>query len=352
MTRQPRPLLLTADPELLDHLLEMAAAAGVAVDVAVEPTTCGPQWTDAPLVLLGTDLAPAVAGRLQPRTGVLLVTSSSATSELSSIAAALGAEDVIGLQQDEADVLERLADATEPPSRARVIGVVGGRGGAGASTFAAGLALTAARHGPSWLVDLDPLGGGADAGLGAELSAGARWSDLETLSGRLSPHALRAALPEVDGVAVVAAGGDAMSELAPDAVRAVVSAAGRSGGATVLDLGRSRTAARDVAMAAVHDLLLVVPAEVRAMIAGRRVVESLGPTGPRPRVVVRAVPGALPSEDVARGLDLSLAGELPDEVAVRAAIQTGESTALLRNTRLAALCEAILLVPSAIGMAA
>ena len=352
MTRPPRPLLLTADPELLDQLLGISAAAGVAVDVAVEPTACGPQWTDAPLVLLGIDLATAAAGRLGSRTGVLLVTCDAAAPEVTSIAAAIGAEDVIGLRHDEAHVMERLADATEPPSRARVIGVVGARGGAGASTLAAGLALTAAGRGPSWLVDLDPLGGGADAGLGAELSAGARWSDLGTLTGRLSPHALRAALPEVEGVAVVAAGGDATSELPPEAVTAVVSAAARGGGMTVLDLGRSPTTARDVAIAAVDELLLVVPAELRAMIAGRRVVESLGHTTPTPRAVVRAVPGALPSEEVARGLDLSLAGELPDEVTVRVAVQTGEPTALLRNTKLAALCEAILQVPADIEMAA
>jgi hypothetical protein len=120
----------------------------------------------------------------------------------------------------------------------------------------------------------------------------------------------------------------------------------------VLDLDRSPTTARDVAIAAVDELLLVVPAEVRAMIAGRRVVESLGQTAPTPRVVVRAVPGALPSEEVAHGMDLSLAGELPDEVTVRVAVQTGQPTALLRNTKLAALCEAILLVPAEIGMAA
>jgi hypothetical protein len=51
-------------------------------------------------------------------------------------------------------------------------------------------------------------------------------------------------------------------------------------------------------------------------------------------------------------LGLPLAGELPDEVTVRAATQMGEPTALLRNTELAALCETILLVPAAIGLAA
>jgi hypothetical protein len=120
----------------------------------------------------------------------------------------------------------------------------------------------------------------------------------------------------------------------------------------VLDLGRSATPARDVAVAVVDDLLLVVPAELRATIAARQLVESLGPTAPTPRVVVRAVPGALPSEEVARGLDLPLAGELPDEVTVRVAVQTGQPNALLRGTRLAALCEAILLVPAAMGTAA
>ena len=352
MTRQPRPLLLTADPKLLDQLLGLAAAAGAAVDVAIELTTCRPQWTDAPLVLLGVDMAAAAAGRLEARAGVLLVTGGSDSPELSNIADAVGAEEVICLQHGEADLVERLADATEPPVPARVIGLVGGCGGAGASTLAAGLALTAAGRGPSWLVDLDPLGGGADTGLGAELSAGARWNDLQTLTGRLSPHALRAALPAVAGVTVVAVGGDAVSELRPEAVRAVVSAAARGGGTTVLDLGRHRTAARDVAVGAADELLVVVPAEVRAVIAGRRVVESLAPAGPRPRVVVRAVPGALPSEEVAHGLGLPLAGELPDEETVRAATQRGEPTALLRNTELAALCETILLAPMAIGLAA
>jgi hypothetical protein len=138
----------------------------------------------------------------------------------------------------------------------------------------------------------------------------------------------------------------------PEAVRAVVSTAVRGGGTTVLDLGRTATAAREVAVAAADDLLFVVPAELRAVIAARQVAESLPPTAPTPRLVVRTVPGALPGGEVARALDLSLAGELPDEVTVRAAVQTGEPAALLRGTRLAALCDAILLDREAIEVAA
>ena len=351
MTRQRRPLLLTADPDLLDYLLGIAAAVGVAVDVSVEPTMCRPQWTAAPLVLLGSDLAAATA-RLEPRPGVLLVSHGAPPPELSPLAAAVGVEGVVGLPSGEAEVLERLADTAEPPALARMIGVLGGRGGAGASVLAAGLALTAAGRGPSWLIDLDPIGGGADAGLGAELAPGARWTDIGLVTGRMSPHALRSALPEVGGVAVVAAGEGPTDELPPEAVRAVISAARRGGGTVVLDLGRNSTAARDEAIAAIDDLFLLVPAELRAVLAARRVVESLRPTAPTPRVVVRSVPGALPSREVARGLDLPLTGELPDEVVVRAAIQTGDPAALLRNTQLAALCEAILVVPAALEVAA
>jgi secretion/DNA translocation related CpaE-like protein len=351
MTRHRRPLLLTADPDLLDELLGMAAAVGVAVDVAVDPSMCRPQWTEAPLVLLGADLATATA-RLEPRPGVLIVSRGAPPQELVPLAAAVGVEDVLSVPSNEAEVLERLADTTEPAAPARVIGVLGGRGGAGASVLAAGLALSAAGRGPSWLVDLDPIGGGADAGLGAELAPGARWTDLGVVTGRLSPRALRAALPEVEGVAVVSAGQGSAPDLSPEAVRAVVAAARRGGGTVVLDLGRSPTAARDEATGTIDDLFLVVPAELRAVLASRRVVESLRPTAPTPRVVVRTVPDALPSREVACGLDLPLAGELPDEVVVRAASQAGEPAALLRNTLLAALCDAILVVPAALGVVA
>jgi secretion/DNA translocation related CpaE-like protein len=342
MTRQNRPLLLTTDAELLDELLGLAAAAGVAVDVAAEPSAGRPLWTEAPLVLVGADVAPdLLSARLDPRPGVLLVAQGSPTETVRDVATAVGADDVVGLPSGEAVLLDRLADVAEPAARARVIGVIGGRGGAGASVLAAGLALTAVARGPAWLIDLDPLGGGADAGLGAELRIGARWSDLGVLTGRLSPAGLRNAVPEVHGVSVVAISHPA-EEPTPEAVRTVISAAGRGGGVVVLDLARHRTPARDAAIGALDDLLVVVPAEIRAMLAAGRVLGRLGPTPAAPRVVVRKTTDALPAREVLRGVGLPFAGELPDEARVFEASQLGDAPGLVRGTKLAALCATLL----------
>lgn len=338
MTEQPRPLLITADSELLDDLLGLAAAVGVPVDVAVEPAACRSQWTRAPLVLVGADLADAlIDARAPARPGILLVTRRTPTEGLQDVAALAGAEETIGLPSGEAILLDRLADAAEPAARARVVGVIAGRGGAGASVLAAAIALAAAPSAPAWLVDLDPLGGGADVGLGAELSIGARWAELGVLSGRLSHSALRAALPQVLGVAVVAAGPQA-TDPTPEAVRAVLAAAGRGAGTVVLDLPRHCTAARAEALTAVDDLLVVVPAELRAVLAARQLVDGLGPTRVAPRAVVRPVPDGLPTRDVVHGLELASAGELPDEAEVRTALLTGKAADLLRGHALAALC--------------
>ena len=65
-----------------------------------------------------------------------------------------------------------------------MVAVVGGRGGAGATTLACALAVTAARAGRRvLLVDGDPLGGGIDLVFGGEGDRGLRWPDLEAARG-------------------------------------------------------------------------------------------------------------------------------------------------------------------------
>lgn len=122
----------------------------------------------------------------------------------------LGAEHVLFLPDAETWLLDRIADAVEgvgPP--ARTVAVLGGRGGAGASTLACALAVTAARRGlRTVLVDGDPLGGGLDILLGGETAAGLRWPDLMRLTGpgqrcRAGPGAARAQAARHAGLPVL-----------------------------------------------------------------------------------------------------------------------------------------------------
>jgi secretion/DNA translocation related CpaE-like protein len=353
MAGAPRPLLLTADTELLDDLLGASIAAGVAVDVAAEPSACRPQWSEAPLVVVGVDAVPAVlAARLVRRTGVLLAARGSPDAGLLEVAQRLGAEQAVGLPHGETTLLDRLADAMEPTARGQVIGVVSGRGGSGGSILAAALALTAAATGPAWLVDLDPLGGGADAGMGAELTVGSRWPDLDRVAGRLSTAALRGALPDVSGVAVLSTDRRSIGGPEPDAVRAVLAAACRGGGTVVVDLPRHRSTARDEAAVLLDDLLVVVPAEVRAVLSAGQVLAGLEPPRPEPRVVVRTVPGGLTPVDVARAVGLPLAGVLEDDPAIRVAAAVGAASDLVQVAPLAQLCAGLLAGPTAARAAA
>jgi hypothetical protein len=146
----------------------------------------------------------------------------------------------------------------------------------------------------------------------------------------------------VHGVSVVAADARSTGELAPGTVRAVVSAASRGAGTVVVDLARHRTAARDEAIGAADVLLVVVPAEIRSVLATKRLVDGLSVAPATLQAVVRMVPGALPAREVIRGVGLPLAGELADEVAVREALQVGDAAGLVRDTDLAELCGTLL----------
>jgi Mrp family chromosome partitioning ATPase len=75
---------------------------------------------------------------------------------------------------------------------------MGGSGGVGATTLAAGLAFVAARTQRTMLIDADPRSGGLDLLLGAERTPGWRWPRLATARGHLGD--LTGQLPSIDGI--------------------------------------------------------------------------------------------------------------------------------------------------------
>ena len=343
---QPRPLAVTADPDLLDELLRVAAAAGVELDVAAEAGPARPPWAGAPLVLVGADAASVCArGGLPRRSGVVLVALDTDDPQLWRHALDLGAESVLLLPRDEPRVVSLLADALEGiADPAPVIGVIGGRGGAGATTLATALAVTAAEQGRrALLVDADPLGGGIDLALGGELLHGLRWPDLTQAHGRISSAALAAALPSADGLAVLSCDRHGGGRIPVEAMRSVLAAGVRGADVLVVDLPRHLDAAAAEALAAATLVLVVVPGEVRASAAAVAVAATVAPHCPDVRVVVRGPsPSGLSAAAVADALALPLAGELRSESAVPRALERGDVPTARRRGPLAVLSARLL----------
>lgn len=340
---QPRPLLVTNDADLLDDLLRLAAAADVEVDVAVDPAAARARWAAAPLVVLGGDVPSSAITSRPARAGVLLVCRGSPAEQSATRAAGAGVDEVLYLPAGDDDLVDRLAGcvaSTVPP--ACVIGVLGGCGGAGASVLAAALALTAARRDePAVLVDLDPLGGGLDLLLGIEGRPGSRWDEFAGLSGRLAPAALRRALPVVLGVGVLSYGRDA-DQPPGEAVCAVIEAARWGGGVVVLDLPRqlpSVSAAADL----VDEIVLVVPADLRAASSARQLMTMLDGSARSVGLVVRRPPGsALSTQAVARAMSLPLLGEARAESGLAIQLGAGHPLSLRRRGPLATLSNRLL----------
>ncbi|MDT5043562.1 MAG: hypothetical protein QOE51_4547 [Actinoplanes sp.] len=154
------PLVVTADPELLDELLRLAAAGGTDLDVAPDPAAARLRFAAAPLVLIGADQADAcLRARLPRRPRVVIVGRAPAVETVWSVAELLGAEHVAMLPTAESWIIDRLTERHEQTTTSRVIAVIGGRGGAGASILAGGLAVTAVSAGlRTLLIDGDPVG--------------------------------------------------------------------------------------------------------------------------------------------------------------------------------------------------
>ena len=149
-----------------------------------------------------------------------------------------------------------------------VVGVLGGSGGVGASSFA-GVLATAAM--PAVLVDLDIVGGGLDVLLGIEDARGARWSGLRLDGGRLDPHALLDGLPRWRSVPVLAVDAD---EPAPAAALQVIDTAARLG-TVITDLPRARSPLRDAVLGSCDLCVVVARSAVRDIAAARAVLRSL-----------------------------------------------------------------------------
>jgi len=193
-----------------------------------------------------------------------------------------------------------MADMREHP----VIGVLSACGGAGGSVFAAVLAALAEPS--AFLIDCDVTGGGVDVLLGCEQVPGPRWGQVRLRGGDLDPAVLRDGLPRWGSVWFLAA--DSATPIEATSVESVVMAAAAHSVA-VLDLPRWPSPVREAGLSLCDLVVLVTPAEVRAVTAAALISASL--PAERLALVVRGSSRAVPVARVAALLSLPVLGSLP-----------------------------------------
>lgn len=334
--------MAVADGALADDVRRAAAAAARTV-TDVDRGQPRAAWATASGLVL--DLAAAQvmaaaarAGGLPRREGVAMVAAQAGLPELAA-AVDVGAAQVFELPAQVRDLARFLA-AREPDdgARSRVVAVLGGHGGAGASVLAAAVAVAAPGRGITALaVDADPWGGGLDLLLGCADLPGLRWGDLALRGGHVPSEALVAALPgRADAVAVLAAGGPPAPEIPAEALLAVLDAGRRSVGVTVVDLPRRSDAATDACLEVADVVLVVCGATVRACAAARSVADGVARRARAARLVVRGpAPGGLSARDVERAVGLPLLTSMRPQPGLDAQLDEG-GLRLRRGSPLAA----------------
>jgi len=294
----PFALIVLADAELADGAERVLAAVGLGVVRAYTPSRT--MWPTATAVIVDEDGARrCLRAGMGRRDGVFLVASGEPSVSVWSVAIDIGAQLVCVLPAQEAELVRHLSEVAEmgraAPRPGRVIAVTAGRGGGGASVFAAALAQC---DGEALLVDLDPCGGGVDLLLGVESAPGLRWPELSVASGRLTWRAVREVLPQQRGVSMLSCT-RVYHEITAEAAATIIDA-GRRGGATVIcDVPRQLNSSGLGVVESADLVVVVTSCDVRGAAATAAVTGVLRRANPNIGLVVRGpAPGGLRPEEL------------------------------------------------------
>ena len=341
-THGNRVFLVTDSGPLQDEIGRVAAAAAVGLTVISTVEEAGDEWDAAAAVLVGIDVTSGIRRRRGP---TLLVGFSAEREQLWRQASLSGADRVAALPEAAEWLAEFLSQLRDPAAEGFVLGVIGGCGGAGASTLAVLVAACAARDGiRTLLVDGDEWGGGLDIAVAADEPAGLRWPDLLAALGTINPDQLAASLPVVAGFSLLS-WGRRMPDSAPDFAAGatgaqVLRSARRGYELAVVDVGRSRDALSALGQHC-DQLLLVLPAQLRSAVASARLLNDL-PSLPTALVVRAPLREGLDTELIADSVGCAVLGIMPFLRSAAAAAERGQLTELAKSRPVRRLSDRIL----------
>lgn len=229
-------------------------------------------------------------------------------------------------------------------SEGTLICVVGARGGAGTTCFAAALAAAAQRTaGRGVLIDLDCGGPGVEVLLGIEREPGARWHDLAAARGDVDGRGLLSAVPLWDRVPVVSASRHVADPPSDDVVLDVCAGLLRAGQPVIADLPRPSgwTAAVRALLADADFVVLVAPLTMPGSAGAQALAAALRRINPRPGrgptvllVGCHQPSGHVLAADVAHLTGLDLAATVRHDRRLAADLEQGLGPSVGRRTRL------------------
>ncbi len=325
------PLVVTDDPSLIDDAARWCAALGAAPEIARDVAAARREWRRAAVVVVGEDQVDDLArAGVSRRDHVVVVADEPARRWAAAID--VGATAVCA-RHDEDRLLALVAAGLDGRGEACVVSVVGGSGGAGASTLSVALGLGASRRGlRSVVVDADPLGGGVDLVLGSERADGLRWGDFAGTRGRIDATSLGSALPFHRGVATLgwAAGAD---RTLPSSLPGVLDATIKGFDVVVLDVPRrpDDTAAELLGRSVLS--LVLVPEEIASVAAARHVLARVGALAPSTGLVSVARRGGIGAAAVADAVEMPVMARLRQDRRLRGAVDRGHGPGGSRPTR-------------------
>ena len=343
MTSPAVVLTLLNSPELVADADRVIAAAGCRMARLDSPAR--KNWSSATAVLVDKESARSCEQQGMPRRDAVMLVGSVEPSPADwASAIAVGAQCVYVLPRQETELVHALAEAAEqgvgPSRRGRMIAVIPGRGGGGASVFAAALTQCAE---DALLIDLDPYGGGVDLLLGTESVAGLRWPDITAQGGRLGWTAVRSALPSRGAVTVLSCARD-YHDVDPRLVTAMAEAGRRGAGTVVCDLPRHIGPAGARALELADLAVVVAAADVRGVAAAAALTAVVRSVNPNVGLVVRGpAPGGLTARDAARVVSAPLLAAMRPEPMLAQRIEQG-GLMLRRRSPLAAAARRVLSV--------
>ncbi len=337
-------LLMLLRPDLRDEVGRCAVAAGYSAVVGDLGDDAG-GWLRADAVVVDADAVERLAGAgAIRRHAVFLVYPPDASPRVWRDALDVGVSDGFELPADEERLVAALTELALPVrADGRVLAILGGHGGAGATTLAAASGLSAAsgEGGRNVLViSPDEAGVGIDLVLGVEDVPGPRVGDLAAVGGRLNQAALREALPRVGALSVLAVAADGRA-IRPESVLAAVDAGRAGGDVVVVDVPRTHPALRREVVRRADLVVLLSQAMLPAIAATRATrVGLVDPRGPVELVLRGPAPGGLPVGEMAWAVGTPLLGSYRSDPSLPSRME-GRPLRLRRRGPLAAIAARI-----------